>query len=172
MTVVDASTDDGSDEDILAGDGNSSLQISVDWGDGSVKSTGARGTTFNRTYTKTGTFPIIVKATDSKLKSNSLTTCSPNAQATPAYFSIMGTVKNKAGSANIGSASVTVMQGTTVIKTVTTAANGTFTAASLKPGSYNLKVTKSGYTFANPAASKTVGPSSVNFTDITIKATN
>ena len=39
------------------------------------------------------------------------------------------------------------------------------------PGSYNLTVTSNSYTFADPAASKTVGPSSANFTDISITAT-
>jgi hypothetical protein len=43
---------------------------------------------------------------------------------------------------------------------VYTAANGTFSAGSLKPGTYTLTVTKTGLTFTSPAATITVGPSS------------
>jgi uncharacterized surface anchored protein len=44
--------------------------------------------------------------------------------------------------------------------TVYTAANGTFSVANLKPGTYKVTVTKFGYSFANPAANITVGPNS------------
>ncbi len=159
MQVVDASTDDGPDADTLPPDGNSTLKISVDWGDGTAKSNGNRGATFNHTYTKTGTFTVTRKATDSKLQVSSLT-CP--VQATPAYFTISGTVKNKLGTVNIGSAAVTVKKGTTVVKTVYTASNGTFNVTALKPGTYNFTVVKGGYTFPAPGTAGnpnvTVGP--------------
>ena len=40
-----------------------------------------------------------------------------------------------------------------------TALNGTFSAGSLKPGDYDLYVSKPNYSFALPADTVTVGPS-------------
>ncbi|MBI4516035.1 MAG: PKD domain-containing protein [Deltaproteobacteria bacterium] len=59
------------------------------------------------------------------------------------------------------SASVQVKKGTSVVRTVYTAANGTFSAGSLKPGTYTLTVTKAGYSFTAPAATIALGPSSL-----------
>jgi len=68
----------------------------------------------------------------------------------------------------LSAATVTVKDSTTLLpaKTTFTAANGTFSAGSLKPGSYNITVTKSGYTFNDPANSTPimVGPSSTGNT--------
>jgi len=68
----------------------------------------------------------------------------------------------------LSGATVTVKDSTTLIpaKTTFTAANGTFSAGSLKPGSYNLTVTKGGYTFNDPANTSPipVGPSSIGNT--------
>jgi hypothetical protein len=55
---------------------------------------------------------------------------------------------------------VQVKKGTALVKTAYTASNGTFSVGSLKPGTYTLTITKSGYAFAVPAATITVGPSS------------
>ncbi|MBI5505534.1 MAG: carboxypeptidase regulatory-like domain-containing protein [Deltaproteobacteria bacterium] len=145
-TVTDTSTDD-----------NGVKQVTVNWGDGSVlaNDTTAPFGPFSHAFTKTGTFTITHKAIDTIGQQNS-TTCT----ATPAYFSIGGTVKNKLGTANLASAVVTVKKSGVVVKTVYTSATGAFSAGSLKPGTYTLTVTKSGYTFASPAATLTIGPSS------------
>ena len=37
-------------------------------------------------------------------------------------------------------------------------ANGTFAVTLLKPGTYNVKVTKFGFTFADPTDTTTLGP--------------
>ncbi|MBK7975451.1 MAG: carboxypeptidase regulatory-like domain-containing protein [Deltaproteobacteria bacterium] len=155
MSVLDASTDD-----------NAVTQVVVDFGDGSSKTIAPAGSSINRTYTRPGTFTVTDRAIDAKLQSSTYT-CPT--QATPAYFTISGTVKNKTGATNLSSATVQLYSGASIVKSVRTAANGTFTIGSLKPGNYTLKVVKSGYTFANPAATISVGPSSAGNT---INATN
>ena len=151
-TLTDTSTDDGTLK-----------QVTVNWGDGSMLSndTSAPFGPFTHTYPRAGSFTLTHKAVDTTGQ-QSTRTCT----ATPAYFSISGTVKNKLGTANLPSATVVVKKSATgaVVKTVYTAANGTFSAGSLKPGSYTLTVTKNGYTFAVPAATITVGPSSAGNT--------
>ena len=157
MLVTDASSDDGPDGDALP-DASPSLRVNVDWGDSTAKSFGSQGATFTHTYMSGGSFTVTEKAIDDKLQS-ATTTCP--APATPAYFSISGTVYRRNGITPVPTASVQVRKGSTIVKTVSTATNGTFTTGLiLKPGSYTLRVTKSGYTFADPAAAMTVGPSS------------
>ena len=90
MQVVDASTDDGPDGDALPGDGNSTLKIVIDWGDGSTKTITTRGATANHTYlTKAplGTYTVTQSAIDSKLQKVSRTCV-----ATVASFQITGLV--------------------------------------------------------------------------------
>jgi carboxypeptidase family protein len=163
QTVQDTSADDGPDADTLTGDGNATLQIVVDWGDGSTKSIGGQGALYSHTYIYAGTFTAKQRAIDSILQT-SVTQC---AAVTSTYFSISGTVKNSAGT-GLASAAVTVKKGTTAVKTVYTAANGTYSAGSLRPGSYTLTVTKSGYTFpvTGPVA---IGPNATGI-DITASA--
>jgi len=150
MTVLDTSTDT---------DASPVQKVVVDWDDLSSATVGGPGGSFEHTYTKAGTYEVTLKAIDSALKvSSPVMTCSP--QATPGYFSISGTVYASNGTTPLPSAAVTVRKGTASVKTVYTAANGTFSAGSLKPGTYTLRVTKYRYTFAVPAATITVGPSS------------
>jgi hypothetical protein len=160
MTVVDSSSDDGPDADALPPDGNATTQISINWGDGSTQSFGGVGGTFNHVYPLPGAFTVTQKAVDNILQ---FVTKDCATQATPAYFTISGTVTSKTGTP-LGSASVTLMKGSTPVKVVYSAANGTFSFTNLKPGTYNLKVLRAGYTFANPAATKTVGPNQTGFT--------
>jgi len=144
--VTDASTDD-----------NGIKQVTVNWGDGSVLSndTTAPFGAFTHVYLYPGTYTITHKAIDT-IGQQSSTTCT----ATPAYLTISGTVFAKNGTTALPSAMVTVKKGLTTVKTVYTGSNGTFSAGNLKPGTYTLTVVKSGYTFAAPAATITVGPSS------------
>jgi hypothetical protein len=118
------------------------LQIVLEWGDGSVKSIGSQGTLFSHVFINAGGFTVSQRAIDSKLQTN-VTQCAP---VTASYFSISGTVKNNAG-ANLGSAIVQVKKGSSIVKSLYTAANGTFSAGSLKPGSYTLTVLKAGLSF-------------------------
>jgi PKD repeat protein len=156
-TVVDTSTDT---------DTSPVQTVTVDWGDLSSRAVGGPAATLVHTYiappkSPATSYTLTLTAIDSALKASTpLTlTCTPSAVA-PAYFAISGTVYAKNGTTPLPSASVTVKKGTSAIKTAYTAAGGTFSAGSLKPGTYTLTVTKAGYTFAAPAATITVGPNS------------
>ena len=150
MTVVDTSTD---------ADATPVQKVVVDWGDSSGTSIGAPLGTLNHTYVGTaGPYTVTLKAIDTALKASTLFTCPVT--ATPAKFSISGTVYASDGVTPLASAAVTVKKGATAVKTVYTASNGTFTAGSLKPGTYTLRVSKYRYTFAVPAATITIGPDS------------
>jgi hypothetical protein len=117
-----------------------------------LKSFGTEGGTFNHQYLSVGTYPVVDKAIDSALQFSTYTCPVP---ATPAHFKITGTVTNSS-LVPVPSASVQLLKGATVIKTVYTAANGTFTLANLKPYAYTIRVRKTGYTF--PLTPATVGP--------------
>jgi hypothetical protein len=147
MTLQDASTDDHSVQTVY-----------VEWGD-DTRSFGHQGSTFSHTYIQPGSYAVTLKAIDSALQLGTPVTCPT--PATPTYFTIGGTVFKSNGTTAVPSAAVTVRQAAGgPIKTVYSAANGAFSAGSLKPGTYTLTVTKAGYTFAVPAATITVGPSS------------
>ena len=162
MQVTDASTDDGGDADALPGDGEATTQVIVDWGDGSTKSVGTVGSVKTRTYALPGTYPVTDKAIDAKLQSSTYT-CTTS--ATPAYFTISGTVKNSGNTANVTYASVQLYKGTSLFQTKSTGATGTFSFTNLKPATYSIKVVKTGYTFAIPAWGPTaVGPSATGLT--------
>jgi hypothetical protein len=148
-TVVDTST---------AGAGAALMSTIVTWGDGAKSVAPAQP--LNHTYIKAGgPYTVTLKVIDNALQASGpvTLTCSPAVQ--PATFTISGTVKNLAGTANVGSASVTVKKGTMAVAVKYTASDGTFSAV-VKPGTYTLTVAKPGYTFASPAATITVGPSS------------
>jgi len=149
-TVTDASSDDKN--------GGLPKQVTVLFGDASMlaNDTTAPFGPFTHAYTKAGTFTITHKAIDSIGQSATDASCT----ASPAYFSISGTVKNKLGTAALAYAIVAVKKAGVTVKTAYTSKTGAFTAAALKPGTYTLAVTKSGYTFANPAATIVIGPSS------------
>jgi len=137
------------------------LQIVVDWGDGSTKSIGVGGGTLSHSYIRVPTlpdtsFPVTLRANDAAMR----TSVTPVATASPAYFTSSGTVKNSAGTLNLASATVQLFKGTVIQKSALTNSSGVFTLGSLKPGTYTLKVVRSGYTFAVPAATITVGPDS------------
>ncbi len=160
MNVLDASADDGPDADILLGDGNASLQIVVDWGDGTPKSFTTQGGLVSHSYGRAGTFTVTQRAIDSRLQ-QSIRTCST--QATPAYFTIAGTVYRADGTTPVASASVVLKTWPAglIFKTVYTAGDGTFSVASLKPGTYTVTVNQPGYAFT-VLAPITVGPSSLS----------
>jgi PKD repeat protein len=150
LTVADGSTDD-----------NGVKQVTVNWGDGSMLASDLTVPfgPFSRTYANAGTYTATHKAIDT-IGQQAVSTC---AAVSPAYFTIGGTVFTPA-SAPLGSAMVQIKKGTTVVKTVYTAANGTFTATGLKPATYTLTVTKSPYIFTVPAATVMVGPSDLTVT--------
>jgi hypothetical protein len=166
MTVTDTSTDDGPDADALPGDGNASLKLTVSWGDSSTNSpaTGA-GAVFSHLYANPGSYTVTETVTDSALQpAPAPATCA----ATAAYFTLSGTVYRSNGTTAVTYATVQLYKGAALQQSKSTAATGTFSFTNLKPGTYSLRVVKSGYTFANPAwGPNAVGP---NATGITINA--
>lgn len=141
-TVVDNSSDD-----------HAVTSVRVDWGDGTLQSYGSQGQTFNHTYQKIGSFTITHTACDAKPQCSSRT----YGPATTAYFTYSGTVFRSDGQTPVSGASVNLTK-TGFSRTVSTAANGTFSMGTLKPGTYSVKVTKAGYQFANPTDTTTLGP--------------
>ena len=139
--------------------------VTVTWGDG-TRSVGGKGSTVTHTYSLPPTAPatsyaVVLTAIDSALKASTpVTLTCTNGPVAPAYFSISGTVTASNPLTKLAAAAVTVKKGTTAIKMVYTGSTGVFTAGNLKPGTYTLTVTKPGYTFASPAATRTIGPSS------------
>jgi hypothetical protein len=102
---------------------------------------------------------------DAKLQT-SVATCVT--QATPAYFTISGTVRRSNGTTPVTSAVVQIKLGTVVARTVYTNTLGAFTTgATMKPGLYTIVVTKTGHVIA-PLALPQIGPSQ---TAVTINAT-
>jgi hypothetical protein len=155
MQVVDSSSDDGPDADAVPPDGNATLKISLKWGDSSTNTNTTQGATVNHTYRVKGTYTVTQTAVDSKLQ-KAQRNCETGA-VTAAPFQITGTVQAPAGTP-LGYALVRLFKGTTAIKSLYTASNGTFTLTGLAPYAYTVKVTKTGYTF--PASiPATVGPS-------------
>jgi len=143
-SLTDSSTDD-----------NAVSKVTVTWGDGSLLAMGGAGTVFTHTYRGPGTYRLVQKALDT-IGQQSTRTCF----VTVSYFTIGGTVNENDGTTPVASAKVTVTNNTTnlVAKTVYTAGDGSFSAGSLRPDSYTLTVTASGFTF--PATGPiTVGPS-------------
>jgi hypothetical protein len=154
MMVTDTSSDpDDADPD--------HLQVVVDWGDGAKSPVPrlARPQSVTRVYTRVGTFSVSAKAADTRGLSSSYGCPTP---ATPTYFSISGTVKT-AASAGIPAAIVVLKRGVIAVASKVTAADGTYAFPDLRPGTYSITVTKTGYDFGpapqHPAV--TVGGSKV-----------
>jgi hypothetical protein len=142
--LIDASADD-----------RGVKQVTVSWGDGTTGATGVAGSTFAHTYTSTGTYTITHRAIDTLGQQATETFV-----VVPALFTVGGTVFNSDGTTPVGSATVQITSGSTVVKTVSTAANGTFSATGLKPGTYTVVVSSSGNTFPDPGPTVVVGPNS------------
>ena len=76
MKLVDRSTDDGPDADTLPGDGEATLQIVVDWGDGSTKTITKQGAIVKHIYLLPGTYTVTHTAIDAKLQKD-VRRCNP-----------------------------------------------------------------------------------------------
>jgi hypothetical protein len=151
-TVTNTSTDD-----------HGVPSVAVSWGDGTAPTTSAP---FTHTYARTGTFTITLTATDSIGQRGTAT-----ASVTTSYGSITGTVSKSvaAGGGPLGGATITVKQGTTIVTiVVSNATTGVYNIPNLKPGTYNLYVSKTGYTFTTPIpVTVGVGATSQNISALT-----
>src|SRR5262249_55403813 len=129
-TVTDASTDDHPPL----------KQVTVNWGDGTVifNDTTAPFGPAVHTYLNPGSFTVTHKAIDS-IGQEGTQLCA----ATPAFFTISGTVNTPGGPGNpLPGAVVTAKKGTTTVGVAYSAQNGSFSIGNLKPGTYTLTVTR------------------------------
>jgi hypothetical protein len=92
-----------------------------------------------------------------------------SANAAPAVISASGTVYKKDGITPLSGVALSMKLGTVVKYLASTDASGNYTFTNVAAGSYTITATKSGYAFASPAASVTVGGTSV--TGLNINAT-
>jgi hypothetical protein len=76
-------------------------------------------------------------------------------------ITVSGTVYKKDGITPLSGVSLSMKLGSVVKYLASTDASGNYTFKPVAAGSYTVTATKSGYTFASPAASVTVGSSSV-----------
>jgi len=131
----------------------------INWGDGTVVSNITGGTPpFTHTFLLPGTYSIKLTVTDSygqRARATLATTVAASFQ----YYTVAGTVFAKDGVTPLSAAQIQLKQGAVLKRQVTTAANGTYNTGNLKPGTYTVFVSKTGYTFASPAGTLTIGPS-------------
>jgi hypothetical protein len=160
MVVTNTSTDDGADDDATPGDGT--MTYKINWGSPNSLVTAPP---LSKSYCYVGTFSVSLKATDTRFQT-STATCAT--QATPAYHTISGAVKKHDGTTKLTYAIVKLTQTSSTggcalmaPQSKSTGYTGNFSFTNLKPGTYSLTVTKSGYTF--PATPKTVGPNQTGF---------
>jgi hypothetical protein len=92
-----------------------------------------------------------------------------SANPPPAPVNVVGTVTQSNGITPISGVSLSLRQGGVTKYLSSTLANGTYTFANVANGTYTIVATKSGITFANPAATVTVNGSTVtaNFSSLT-----
>lgn len=143
--------------------------VTVDWGDSNSPAGGGKGSTFTHTYQGVGTYNVVHKALDTSGQ-QSVRTCT----LTVTYLTISGTVRalDQTGSPPyppampVAAATVTVADAATgsVVRRASTSGSGTFSFGFLKPGEYTLTAARAGVTFPVPAATVTVGPSSLGNT--------
>jgi PKD repeat protein len=146
MKVTDSSTG-----------GTPPLQIVVRWGDSSGPTITTQNGVVSHTYLTPNGAPYTVTETaiDANLR-KSVTECAP---VSPVRFQITGRVLREDTGTGISNATVRLRKGGTIVKHVTTAADGTFSLNGVRAGDYLLKVVKTGFTFPPPSP-VTVGPDS------------
>ncbi len=162
-TLVDNSTDPAP-----APPAGGIKQVTVSWGDGGAISSvidntppySLIGTVFTHTYLNPASVSIKQTAYDTAGQKN-VATCAP---VTLSTFSLSGNVRRSATAplpypnTPVASATVKIKLGATTVRTVYTNALGDYTVTGLKPGTYNITVTKAGLTFTG-FYNQLVGPS-------------
>jgi hypothetical protein len=136
--------------------------VAVDWNQGLLSRdySDPFSGPFTHQYPVPRIYKVYLRAIDKTGQSNRKLVCT-TATAQFTLWSITGTVRD-AANAPIGGAKVELKGvGFNFLRNVYTAANGTYTAANLRPGTYLVTVTKTPLTF--PAGvNVTVGASKVN----------
>jgi hypothetical protein len=152
-------------------DDNGFQLAAINWGDGTVVSTitGLGSGPFTHKFLIPGNYKITLMVVDSNGQGP---TAGPfllgNALAVNFnYYTISGKVFKAGGVLPLGAAQIQVKNGANVlVKNVMSAADGSYTTGNMKPDTYKLTVSKSGYTFAVPTLTVTIPPSATgkNFT--------
>jgi len=135
-------TDQSTDPD------NNLSRVHVNWGDG-LSQYITPGGTVTHTYTNHGSYTITLTAQDSAGAKSSI-----SQSVSFSRFKITGTVTSSGNP--VAGASVKLYLGNTLLKSTTSLSNGSFSFSYLKPGTYTIKTSKTGYTF--PDTEVTVGP--------------
>ena len=131
----------------------------LNWGDGTVVSniTGLGTGPFPHTFLLAGSYTITLTVFD-KNGLQSSATVGTTVAGSFQYYAIGGQVFAKNGTTPIIGAAITVKRGTVVVANLSSGLLGKYATAAIKPGTYTLTATKSGYTFANPTATVTTPP--------------
>jgi hypothetical protein len=111
---------------------------------------------YTHTYMVPGTYTITLKVIDSIGQQTSAAIGSTSTAGFQ-YFSVTGKVLN--GASPIIAAQVQFKKGTVLVKATMSAADGSYTTGTIKPGVYTVTAFKAGFTFATPALTVTVGSS-------------
>jgi PKD repeat protein len=132
---------------------------SINWGDGTVVSniTGLGTGPFTHTFLLPNTYAITLAVVDTAGQMGPLLNIGNTVASSFQFFTISGTVTKNDGVTGIGAAQIQFLQGGVIKRSVTSTANGTFNSGNMKPGTYNVKITRMGYTFTNPP-NVTIGP--------------
>jgi hypothetical protein len=129
VTFLDKSSD---------ADGNDTVTVTVNWGDGNV-STGAAGSTFSHTYTRGKTYTIYHSVSDGSKSDNEKITAT-----VPLKYTVSGNVSSGAGTY------LSLKKGGHTVKAMK-ATGGTYTFSNVVPGNYTIKAYKRGVTFTTNA---------------------
>jgi PKD repeat protein len=171
-------------------------QVTMNWGDGTMLDVKAAAASFSHTYKNAAPIGCKDNVTGDKIPTltskaacegagevwgrtyyvvthtavdNTGKKASETCRVSPLPFSIGGAITRLVSGVPTAVASATVtISGGGITRTVYSAANGTFSVSGLKPGTYNIAVSKSGLTFPGPESpdpdpatgtTVTVGPS-------------
>jgi hypothetical protein len=150
----------------LTDSSTSGASITINWGDGSTQSTGSAGSTFTHTYSVGNTYTIVETATVQGISAVSDTHVS-----VPIKYIVSGIVTDQAGTPLQGVELALILNNGVTKGIATTDINGNYTFIRVVPGIYTVTAVKTGYTFANPAASN-VQVNSGPVTGVNISSTN
>jgi predicted CxxxxCH...CXXCH cytochrome family protein len=169
VTVTDFSTDPDYNSCGHTGQG----AVRAQWGASGVPETvisadltdapPAVGRSISHTYSAAGNY-VIGHAVKDNASANYV--ASGNVQVTvPATLSISGRVVRLDGTTPVPSASMRLLQGASVVKTTSTATDGTYSFVNVVPGSYTVRAIKTGLVFVDqPVTITTSSVTGVNLT--------